>query len=110
MYYRCRHQHVAEILFNRALVNEGDKFDLLVRLIKEINIDYSSDREAFERVIRGRHIAKTFSDYSLGQLFYDHVQEALPDDSFVLHQLAVFEMRHSGGSLVNAEKAATQGV
>ncbi len=106
VYYRCRHRHVAEILFNRVLVNEGDKFDLLVRLIKEMNIDYSSDREAFERVIRGRHIAKTFSDYSLGQLFYDHVQEALPDDSFVLHQLAVFEMQHSGGSLVNAEKAA----
>ena len=108
MYYRCRHQHVAEILFNRALVNEGDKFDLLVRLIKEMNIDYSSDREAFEHIIRGRHIAKTFSDYSLGQLFYDHVQKALPDDSFVLHQLAVFEMRHSGGSLVSAEKAAAQ--
>lgn len=108
MYYRCRHQHVAEILFNRALVNEGDKFDLLVRLIKEMNIDYSSDREAFERVIRGRHIAKTFSDYSLGQLLYDHIQEALPDESFVLHQLAVFEMRHSGGSLENAEKAATR--
>ena len=108
MYYRCRHQHVAEILFNRALVNEGDKFDLLVRLIKEMNIDYSSDREAFERVIRGRYIAKMFSDYSLGQLFYDHVQEALPDDSFVLHQLAVFEMRHFGGSLENAEKAAAR--
>lgn len=108
MYYRCRHQHVAEILFNRALVNEGDKFDLLVRLIKEMNIDYSSDLEAFERVIRGRNIAKTFSDYSLGQLFYDHVQEALPEDSFVLHQLAVFEMRHSGGSLENAEKVAAR--
>ena len=108
IYYRCRHQHVAEILFNRVLVNEGDKFDLLVRLIKEMNIDYSSDREAFERVIRGRHVAKTFSDYSLGQLFYDHVQEALPDGSFVLHQLAVFEMRHPGGLLVNAEKAAAR--
>lgn len=108
MYYRCRHQHIAEILFNRALVDEGDKFDLLVKLIKEMNIDYSSDLEAFSRVIRGRNIAKMFSDYSLGQLFYDHVQEALPDDGFVLHQLAVFEMRHSGGSLVNAEKAAAQ--
>ena len=108
IYYRCRHQHVAEILFNRALVNEGDKFDLLVKLIKEMNIDYSSDLEAFSRVMRGRNIAKTFSDYGLGQLFYDHVQEALPDSSFVLHQLAVFEMRHPGGSLMNAEKATTQ--
>ena len=67
IYYRCRHQHVAEILFNRVLVNEEEKFDLLVKLIKEMNTDYSSDLEAFSRVIRGRNIAKTFSDYGLGQ-------------------------------------------
>ena len=108
IYYRCRHQHVAEILFNRVLVKEEEKFDLLVKLIREINIDYSSDFEVFSRVIRGRNIAKTFSDYSLGRLFYDHVQEALPYSSFVFHQLAVFEIQHSGGSLANAEKAATQ--
>lgn len=108
IYYRCRHQHVAEILFNRVLAKEEEKFDLLVKLIREINIDYSSDLEVFSRVIRGRNIAKTFSDYSLGRLFYDHVQEVLPYDSFVLHQLAVFEMQHSGGSLAGAEKAAAQ--
>ena len=108
IYYRCRHQHVAEILFNRALVKEEEKFDLLVRLIKEMNIDYSSDLEAFSRVIRGRNIAEMFSDYGLGRRFYDHVQEAMSDDSLVFHQLAVFEMRHPGGSLFSAERAAAQ--
>ena len=107
-YYRSRHQHIAEIVFNRRLPAPEDKFDILVRLLKEINIDYSSDRESFSRLIRGRAIAKIFSSVDLGRLFYDHVQRAMSNDSFVLHQLAVFEMQHTGGSLVRAEAVAAR--
>ena len=44
----------------------------------------------------------------LGRLFYDRVQQAVPNDSFVSHQRAVFEMQHPGGSLVQAEKEAAR--
>jgi tetratricopeptide (TPR) repeat protein len=108
VHYRSRHQHVAEIVFNRVLPTAEDKFDLLARLLKAINVDYSSDRETFNRLIRGRGIAEIFSSADLGRLFYDRVQEAAPNDPFVSHQRAVFEMHHPGGSLVLAEAAAAR--
>lgn len=108
IYYRSRHQHIAEMVFNRVVPNAEDKFDLLARLLVSINVDYSSDREAFSRLIRGRAIAEMFPNPDLGRLFYDRVEEAAPDDPFVLHQRAVFEIQHIGGSLVKAEAAAAR--
>ena len=108
IYYQCRHQHVAEILFNRVLPDPHDKFDLLARLLKFINVDYSSDRETFSRMIKGRGIAEIFPSPDLGRLFYDRLEEGLPADPFMFHQRAVFEMVHPGGSLVLAERAAAR--
>ena len=108
VYYRSRHQDVAEIVFNRVLPTAEDKFDLLARVLKAINVDYSSDRETFSRLIKGRGIAEIFPSVDLGRLFYDRVQEAAPNDPFVSHQRAVFELQHPGGSLVLAEGAATR--
>lgn len=108
IHYTSRHRHVAEILFNRVLPAPDDRFDLLARLLKAINVDYSSDRETFARMIRGRGIVELFSNIELGRLFYDRVQDASPNDPFVSHQRAVFEMNHPGGSLVHAETAAAR--
>ena len=106
LYYRSRHQHVAELVFNNVLNKPEDKFDLLAKMLKAINIDYSSDRETFSRLIKGRDIANLFPNVELGRLFYDRVQEAVPNDSFIFHQYAVFEMKHRGGSLVLAQEVA----
>ena len=108
VYYRSRHQHVAEMVFNRALPTAEDRFDLLAQLLRAINIDYASDKETFSRLIRGRGIAEIFPSIEIGRLFYDRVQEAVPDDPFVFHQRAVFEMQHTGGSLYQAEAAAAR--
>ena len=108
VYYSCRHQHVAEMVFNRVLPSSEEKFDHLAGMVGAINIDYSSDRETFSRLIRGRRIAEIFPSPELGRLFYDHVQDAVPNDAFVWHQRAVFEIQHRGGSLVLADEAAKQ--
>ncbi len=105
-FYRSRHQHVAEIVFRRALPTQEEKFDLLAAVVGAINIGYSSDRESFSRVIKGRAVAEIFASADLGRLFYDRILETSPDDPFVYHQRAVFEMQHAGGSLVLAEAAA----
>jgi hypothetical protein len=64
-----RHQHVAEIVFRRALPTPEDKFDLLSDLIAVINVSYSSDRETFSRLIKGRAIVEVFASADLGRLF-----------------------------------------
>lgn len=105
-YYRTRHQHVASIVFNRAVENQDQRYDLLVDLIDAMNIDYSSDRETFSRVVKGRTIAEIFPNVELGRLFFDKAESLLSDNSFVFHQRAVFEMAHVGGALKLAEDAA----
>lgn len=106
VFYKTRHQHVAEMVFRRAIPDAESKFDLLSDLIASINVSYSSDKETFSRLIKGRGIADIFASAELGRLFYDRVQQTSPDDPFVYHQRAVFEMNHPGGSLVLAEAAA----
>lgn len=105
-FYRSRHQHVAEIVFRRALPAQEDKFDVLSAIAGAINTGYSSDRESFSRLIKGRAIADIFASADLGRLFYDRIVDASPEDPFVFHQRAVFEMQHPGGALALAEAAA----
>lgn len=108
IYYRSRHQQIAEILFYRALPDPDDKFELLANMLNVINTDYSSDRESFIRMIKGRGIARMFSSVELGRLFYDRLENVVLNDPFVFHQRAVFEMAHPNGSLLLAEQAATR--
>jgi tetratricopeptide (TPR) repeat protein len=93
-------------VFNQVLPSDDDKYDVLARLMQAINIDYSSDRETWTRMIRGRAVAEMFATVELGRLFYDKAEEIAPNESFVFHQRAVFEMQHRRGSLVLAEVAA----
>lgn len=106
LFYKSRHPHVAEMVFRRALPSEESKFDLLSEMVGGMNIDYTSDRETFSRLIKGRGIAEVFPNAELGRLFYDKVDQASPDDPFVFHQRAVFELHHPGGALSRAEAAA----
>lgn len=108
VHYRSRHQHVAEIVFNRVVPAPDDKFDLLVRLLQAMNVDYTSDSETFSQLVRARNVVQMFPSIHLGRLFYDRVQEAAPNNPFTLHQRAVFEMQHHGGSLVLADELATR--
>ena len=108
VFYRSRHQHVAELVFHRALGSEEEKYALLSRLIAAMNVDYTSDKETFGRVIRGRVVAKLFANVDLGRLLYKTAMSAAKGESFVYHQLAVFELRHPNGSLEKAEEAASE--
>ena len=108
VYYESRHQHVAELVFNQALPNDESKYEVLTELAQAINLDYSTDRETFGRMIRGRGVSNTFAEAGLGRLFYDKLQELFPGEAFVYHQRAVYELQHKGGELVHAEAAAAQ--
>jgi tetratricopeptide (TPR) repeat protein len=108
VYYRSRHQHVAELVFNQALASDEDRYDILATLILSMNVDYSSDRETFSRLTRGRNIVAMFPNINLGRLLYDKAEIVANNDPFVLHQRAVFELHHSQGSLDAAEAAAAR--
>ncbi|MER8364947.1 SIR2 family protein [Mesorhizobium sp. M1378] len=108
VFYESRHQHVAELVFNQALKSDEEKFDVLTQLAQSINTDYSTDKEAFSRMVRGRSVSNTFAEAGLGRLFYDKLNEISPDDPYIFHQRAVYELQHRGGELAHAEIAAAK--
>ncbi len=105
--YKARHQHIADLVFQLVLADQGSRYDQLMRIVDGMNIDYSSDCEAFRSLIRGRHIADIFSSQDVARKFYERAQRIVGDDPHLLQQRAVFEMRHPGGSLRVAERWAT---
>lgn len=97
--YRSRHRLIAEIVFKEVLREPVDRANQLVRIIRNMDIDYSSDRAAFFETVRGRALADLFSDKALANQIFRAAEESGADVNFVEHQRAVFEMQHRGGDL-----------
>ena len=108
--YTARHQHVAELVFDSVLTDPELKYDQIVRLIGGMNLDYSTDLEAFRQLIRGRVVAETFRSQELGRRFYSVLQSLVGEDPYLLQQLGLFEMRHPGGDLKRAEAVLQKAV
>lgn len=103
--YEARHPYVAELVFAQALKSAEDRFEQIVRLLRGLNIDYSSDNDAFYTLIKGRNIAEVFPSVELGRKLFEVAHEVAKQSAFVFHQEAVFEMAHKGGQLVRAQRA-----
>jgi tetratricopeptide (TPR) repeat protein len=108
VFYRSRHQRVAELVFNQVVDSDDKKFALLAKLIAGMNIEYTSDNETFGRLIRGRIVSQIFADVKVGRKLYETVKMISDRHHFIYHQLAVFEQRHPQGSLKNAEDAISE--
>jgi cold shock CspA family protein/TolA-binding protein len=101
--YTARHEHVAEMVFDRVLAEPEARFDQAVRIMGGMNLDFNSDRAAFSELIRGHGISEALRARPLGRAFYDAASKVAPHEAFVLQQRAVFEMEE-GGDLSLAEK------
>jgi hypothetical protein len=97
--YAARHQHIAEMVFDTVLRDPEEKFNQIVRLVRHLDIDYSSDQLAFRQIMRGKTIAQTFQSQDLGRRIFDTAREVVGDDPHLLQQRGIFEMTHPGGSL-----------
>jgi tetratricopeptide (TPR) repeat protein/cold shock CspA family protein len=100
--YTARHEHVAEMVFDRVLTEPERRFDQIVRIMGGMNLDFNSDRIAFGQLVRGHGISDALRSRSLGRAFYDAATKIAPHEAFLLQQRAIFEMEE-GGDLSLAE-------
>lgn len=114
--YVARHPLIAEFVFDQALSDPNAKAEQLVRVISRMNIDYTVDEEAFSILIKGKILAKLFSDKYLAKKIYDAAEEAGAPMHYIWHQRAIFEINHPGADLnaamsaiLNAEKNLVNG-
>jgi cold shock CspA family protein len=103
--YRSRHRLIAEVVFKEALSTQAERVDQLVRIIKNMDVDYDSDKTAFSQLIRGRQLADLFADRGMAYQIFNAAMESGAATSHIYHQRAVFEMNHRNGRLDRAMEA-----
>ncbi len=100
--YETRHPHIAEIVVEKALSGENDRLDIYLQTINSLNIDYDADRRAFRRLVQGRSILDAFANHSAAEQVYNIARLRAGEDSYLLHQMAIYEMQRPNGNLNQA--------
>ncbi|MBA5871794.1 MAG: hypothetical protein GDA68_17640 [Nitrospira sp. CR2.1] len=101
--YTARHPHIAEIVFERILRQQDDRYDVYIRCLRELNIDYSSDRRAFRSMVRARTLLELFPSQELAIKVFEKAFVVAGEDPYLLHQRGIYEMNKTNGSLKIAE-------
>ena len=102
--YTARHPYIAEMVFRRVLPQPAERFDKYVSTLKHMNLEYSTDEQAFRQLLKGRVLEQLFPDRSMVRRLYEVARELAGDDPLLLHQMALYEMHAVGGDLAEADK------
>ncbi len=100
--YETRHPHIAEIVFERVLRSAEERYDAYVRCLRALNIDYSDDRIAYRRMLRGRNLLELFADHEHVRGIYALARTVIGEEAYLLHQMAIYEMHRPNGNLHEA--------
>jgi tetratricopeptide (TPR) repeat protein len=100
--YRARHPIIADMVFRQAAPTAKQRYELYVQCLTALNVDYSSDRQVFGKLIHARTLIESFPTYEDVVSIYSFAKKVAPDDAFPYHQEAVFEMNRPNPSLARA--------
>jgi hypothetical protein len=106
--YRARHPHIAEIVFERILKDQEARYEIYIKCLRELNIDYSTDRLAFRQMVRGRDLIDLFPNHDLAKGILKVAQELVGEDPYLLHQMALYEMHRPNGNLHESNELLTK--
>lgn len=105
--YTSRHEIISQIVFEQTLSNPHDKANQILRIVGSLNLDYSSDNDCFQQLLRGRGLAESFTDKGLVYQIYEAAEVDGANIGYLYHQKAVFELNHHGCD-INAAFSAIQ--
>lgn len=100
--YKTRHRIIADMAFESAFRDPITRSNQIIRIIKNMNVEYESDEIAFRELIRGKKMAEAFSEKRLCDNIFDAAKESGAALSYILHQRAILEMNHPNGKLKKA--------
>ena len=110
--YAARHPQIAEIAFQRVLDDDERRLDKYLRCLAALNVDYTVDQRAFRQMVRGGALLELFPSRDMVQQVFRVAQEIVGQDSYLLQQMALYEMKSHDGSLDRAAQlldSATRG-
>jgi len=102
--YTARHEEIAQIVFDRVLRTPEDRYNEYVRIIRELNLAYGTDRTAFRGLLRAKSLHELFPEYQNVRALFDVAETVGPKEAFVYQQEANYERVRPNGNLSQAEK------
>lgn len=102
MAYRARHPWIAQIVFERALPGEIERFDLYISLIKALDVGYTADRTAYRELIRAKNILELFPTPHLANELYDAAEFSNDRDGYLFQQRAIYEMKRPNPNFIKS--------
>jgi cold shock CspA family protein/tetratricopeptide (TPR) repeat protein len=100
--YAARHPQIAEIVFQRVLLDPEIRLDKYLRCLRGLNIDYATDERAFRQMVRGRAVLELFPSTEMASLIFKAARETVGEDPYLLQQMALYEMNRPSGGLNSA--------
>ena len=100
--YRCRHPHIAELVFRQVLADPDQRFDRIARILRSLNISFATDRRSFEQLITARTLMELFPEHLMIAQIYALAEERARDDGHVFLQHGIYEMRRPSGNLTRS--------
>lgn len=102
--YSTRHPFIAQMIFEQVLINEQERYDEYIRILKSINIDYKSDWFAFLDITNARKLNEIFNDPIRIKNIYDLAEKISPEDPKLIQQRGIYDMISRSGNLYSAQK------
>lgn len=102
--YLTRHQNIAEIIFERALIDVQSRYDEYIRILNHLDIDYNADRDGFKGLVSARRLLSIFRNSEMIRNIYTVAGNRCYDDPMLLQQQAIFEMNVDDGKLEKAKE------
>ena len=72
-------------------------------MIGALNIDYDADRTAFRKLVQARPLIEDLPDHQMASAVFDAARKRAGEDTYLIHQMAIYEMNRPNGNFQNAE-------
>ena len=102
--YRARHPEIAQIVFTRMLSNVDDRLNEYLRIVGNLNLAFSTDRESFRGLLKAKSLHDLFPDYQHVRAILKKAAEVGSLESYFYQQRANYERIRPDGNLDDAER------
>ncbi|MFL9992409.1 SIR2 family protein [Paraburkholderia sediminicola] len=106
--YKSRHNEIAKMVFSLAISDPEARAQQLRRILSRVDLDYSSDNNAFFELVRGKRLAEMFERKELAISVFDAASQTSAPQGFLYHQRAILELNHRTGNLDMASEFLKQ--
>ena len=96
--YVTRHPEIAQIVFQRALSETTDRLYEYIRILKHLNISYTSDRESFRKLVRARALHDLFPRYEDVVAIFEVAEDSASGEPYLYQQMANYERIRPNGN------------